>query len=47
MKQCEIEEVAVSVMTAVRQAIPSAGSNAEGLAVFMKHVDDVLGREVA
>ena len=47
MKQCEIEDLAVTVMAAVRQAIPSAGSNAEGLAVFMKHVDDELGREVA
>ena len=40
----DIEEIAVAVMAAVRQTIPSAGSNVDGLAVFMARVDSELGQ---
>ena len=43
----EIEDIAVAVMAAVREAIPSAGSNVEGLSVFMARVDSELGRGAA
>jgi hypothetical protein len=47
MTPIEIEEIAVAVMSNVREAIPSSGTNVEGLAAFMAHVDSLMGREVA
>ena len=47
MNNAEIENLAVAVMSAIREAIPTAGQNAEGLAIFCAEVDQKLGREVA
>lgn len=44
MQHIEIENLAVVVLSAIREAIPNAGKNAEGLAIFCAEIDRRLGK---
>ena len=44
MNKAMIEELAVAVMSAIREALPTASKDVTGLAHFCECVDSALGR---